>query len=841
MIRHAARAAKERNAPLFELMASALSDLPQASREQWLEHEEKQSFDFLSEFIPLLDAGQTPNADWLFAQMIKHRAQLEGLDSAALSASAQSLIQKIPELCQNPPTRVVGALNGYVLENQSASNRYISPDRRMDEEVDTFRPLSPEPLARPFTDSTSGNHVYTHLRTPVYISYALQNVLEQTWTSCSLLTTPPASLQDIHPKADASLDFLLNKHKDLIHLGPILASKPETFLHFLLQASLEQVFASLEAIKADSAREDIKPESNGDSAMLDASGLSSRSEHEKLASRLTTTGWKEMLWLLGGLVSCLRYWKWLSDDTEWATHWKWPSTLSTSLGLMQTHYSSELGDLDDTVRLGSDVNLQVSTMELLCLRLLERGLINADEAATIGYPDLKPRSQVDLEEVLPQMAPALSPRHVNQLLKSPSTWPTLNQHVRNNLQIYWTAPSPLLGLLSEDFLLLQIACLEQGPQAMLENVVQAMESDEIKNAIANDPHAALTSYGSLVILAISICSRYDLCLPESLQTTSRVRLVDELTDDESLWLKVWIQAKFGSTGISDELLQSTQPLNLLNLAPTLVSQAISAAMAQLIDIETLHSGLSYFSQPLLSWSQCGIIEWLCHEIQRQGVFASIYLDTLQLLVGSDELPRPILERISGQVLHLFEPGNGLDLVIQSTNIDVDKLGARLLAAQRATGRPVIKARTNDWALLLQSRLQSCAPDIPLILDQAVRCLGGDMCTRYLIENLYGEPYGEKTFSVLYLSMSERASLLNIQDVLRGSVLMQDVELQTQVMAFVARCARLLVRFTATPSAPDHAGDVEFERAIVETLSGLPHGTKSVKQSRKLDSQADVVV
>lgn len=96
VIRHAARAAKERNAPLFELMASALSDLPQASREQWLEHEEKQSFDFLSEFIPLLDAGQTPNADWLFAQMIKHRAQLEGLDSAALSASAHKSYSKNP-------------------------------------------------------------------------------------------------------------------------------------------------------------------------------------------------------------------------------------------------------------------------------------------------------------------------------------------------------------------------------------------------------------------------------------------------------------------------------------------------------------------------------------------------------------------------------------------------------------------------------------------------------------------------------------------------------------------------------------------------------------------------
>jgi mediator of RNA polymerase II transcription subunit 5 len=49
-----------------------------------------------------------------------------------------------------------------------------------------------------------------------------------------------------------------------------------------------------------------------------------------------------------------------------------------------------------------------------------------------------------------------------------------------------------------------------------------------------------------------------------------------------------------------------------------VSQAILAATAQVIDLETLRGGLSYFSQPLLSWCQIGILLWLCQEIQRQG-------------------------------------------------------------------------------------------------------------------------------------------------------------------------------------------------------------------------------
>lgn len=62
----------------------------------------------------------------------------------------------------------------------------------------------------------------------------------------------------------------------------------------------------------------------------------------------------------------------------------------------------------------------------------------------------------------------------------------------------------------------------------------------------------------------------------------------------------------------------TSPIKLLTLSTTVVSQAILAATAQVIDLETLRGGLSYFAQPLLSWCQTGIVLWLCQEIQRQG-------------------------------------------------------------------------------------------------------------------------------------------------------------------------------------------------------------------------------
>lgn len=63
--------------------------------------------------------------------------------------------------------------------------------------------------------------------------------------------------------------------------------------------------------------------------------------------------------------------------------------------------------------------------------------------------------------------------------------------------------------------------------------------------------------------------------------------------------------------------RSTPPSDFCWLATSLVQQAIQAVIAGVIDLDTLHSGLSYFSQPLLSWCLGGVLTWLCTEIERQ--------------------------------------------------------------------------------------------------------------------------------------------------------------------------------------------------------------------------------
>lgn len=64
--------------------------------------------------------------------------------------------------------------------------------------------------------------------------------------------------------------------------------------------------------------------------------------------------------------------------------------------------------------------------------------------------------------------------------------------------------------------------------------------------------------------------------------------------------------------------RSTTPQDFCHLACGLFQQAIAATASGQIDLDTLHSGLSYFCQPLLSWSLGGIVTWLGSEIHRQG-------------------------------------------------------------------------------------------------------------------------------------------------------------------------------------------------------------------------------
>ena len=80
----------------------------------------------------------------------------------------------------------------------------------------------------------------------------------------------------------------------------------------------------------------------------------------------------------------------------------------------------------------------------------------------------------------------------------------------------------------------------------------------------------------------------------------------------------WIKALFGSDGIDDEIILATSPADFYRLVPGIIKQAILATAVGQLDAEALQGGLSYFAQPLLSWSLGGIVLWLADEIIRIG-------------------------------------------------------------------------------------------------------------------------------------------------------------------------------------------------------------------------------
>jgi mediator of RNA polymerase II transcription subunit 5 len=150
-----------------------------------------------------------------------------------------------------------------------------------------------------------------------------------------------------------------------------------------------------------------------------------------------------------------------------------------------------------------------------------------------------------------------------------------------------------------------------------------------------------------------------------------------------------------------DAISATSPITFLKLSATLVQQSIEAAVAKVIDIDTLRGGLSYFAQPLLSWCTGSVVSWLCEEIPRQGcvqccfilthlrLLSAVHLDVLQTLVSSSGFPKAILKLTGPEVARLLRPGLGLEAVIQSANIDstglIAKIGVAGIGPERQSG------------------------------------------------------------------------------------------------------------------------------------------------------------
>lgn len=152
---------------------------------------------------------------------------------------------------------------------------------------------------------------------------------------------------------------------------------------------------------------------------------------------------------------------------------------------------------------------------------------------------------------------------------------------------------------------------------------------------------------------------------------------------------------------------TTTAQGLTRFASTLVQQAVVAAMSGQIDLDTLHSGLSYYAQPLLSWCLGGVVSWLCSEIEREGMLSGMHLNVLQTLVLDSAFPEPLLRANAKAISHLLEPASGLQPVIQSSGFDHVAVRSRLQAVGGPDGSPLLPEIIAPPPLpTLRSELQS---------------------------------------------------------------------------------------------------------------------------------------
>ncbi|GJJ73171.1 mediator of RNA polymerase II transcription subunit 5 [Entomortierella parvispora] len=186
-------------------------------------------------------------------------------------------------------------------------------------------------------------------------------------------------------------------------------------------------------------------------------------------------------------------------------------------------------------------------------------------------------------------------------------------------------------MLDDNPLVLDTIHLLRSPSALLRplesfvNNMQQYEDDDIETC-----NAKLEGLGIVLILILNIVRRYelagclDLVLAEKqgfccqwLHRTSATippTAISSMSPAMQSLMGRWITALFDSMGISDDLIQTSKPQMLLEIAPSIFEQSLAACQAGVLDTTTMISGLDYFLQPCLLFVLIGVVQFLCEEI-----------------------------------------------------------------------------------------------------------------------------------------------------------------------------------------------------------------------------------
>ena len=158
-------------------------------------------------------------------------------------------------------------------------------------------------------------------------------------------------------------------------------------------------------------------------------------------------------------------------------------------------------------------------------------------------------------------------------------------------------------------------------------------------------------------------------------------------------LNSWITALFDSDGISDDLIKSSRPQDMLTLTPTIFRQCITACQAGVIDFDALKGALEYFLQPFLSYTLLSAIQYLTWEIASGNALQKVAFDVLDTLVSSESCPTSILRPLAMQIIECV---SSMKSAQQSVGETVASARLRKKAEEALEGYPGLR----PWTALL---------------------------------------------------------------------------------------------------------------------------------------------
>lgn len=106
-------------------------------------------------------------------------------------------------------------------------------------------------------------------------------------------------------------------------------------------------------------------------------------------------------------------------------------------------------------------------------------------------------------------------------------------------------------------------------------------------------------------------------------------------DDESMEpvINRWMSALAGGDGVSDELLRTSTPQQLLHLVPTIMQRSIVLCAHQKMEQDAFMGMISYFEKRFLNFALYGIFNHLCQELL--SGHSAVALASLRQLIMSD--------------------------------------------------------------------------------------------------------------------------------------------------------------------------------------------------------------